>query len=81
MNTYTMEQIFKHMTPATLAAWIGDFDSDPESLDVADLVLMQAAIYELFALVGDVNALGMLGNYGIDNGHFLVMAAITAYNE
>lgn len=81
MTTYTTSHIFNHMSPMTLACWIGDIDDCPaEELIGADLQLMQAAMHELFALVG-MEAVTMLEPHGIDETHPLLSATIAAYNE
>ena len=78
--TYTTEQIFRHMTPSTMSAWIADMDSDPESLEVEDFELMRAAISELFALVG-MEAVSLLQENGVSSDNPLVMVVIESYNE
>ena len=82
--TYTDSQIFKHMTPPTSAAWVGDIERGAglfadEKLDTADAALMYSAICELFALVG-ADAIALLNTYGINADHPLVMAVVEAYN-
>ena len=77
--TYTTSQIFKHMTPGTLCAWVSDFDENPEHLDDTDLALMNAAI-KLFALVG-MEAVALLQENGVSSDNPLVMAVIESYNE
>ena len=79
-QTYTTSQILEHMTPATLSAWIADMDDAPEELDADGVALMQAAITELFAIVG-MEALTMLASYDVSEANPLVMAVVAAYNE
>lgn len=79
-QTYTISQILEHMTPATLAAWVSDMDDAPEELDADGVALMQAAITELFAIVG-MEALTMLEVHGVTVDNPLVMAVVAAYNE
>lgn len=80
MTTYTHNEIFKHMTPATLAGWIGDMDNAPDELSLSDMALMKFAMHELFALVG-MEAVTILAEVGIDETHPLLYATIAAYNE
>lgn len=77
---YTTEQIFRHMTPNTLASWIGDMDTQPGDLEPEDLALMCAAIDELFALVG-MEALDTLETHGVYADNPLVADAVEAYNK
>lgn len=80
MTTYTTSQVLQHMSPSTLACWIGDLDNAPDELSLSDMALMQAAMHELFALVG-MEAVSILRQVGIDETHPLLSAAIAAYNE
>lgn len=80
MTTYTHNEIFKHMTPATLAGWIGDMDNAPDELSLSDMALMKFAMHEMFAIVG-MEAVTMLKPHGIDETHPLLSATIAAYNE
>lgn len=80
MKQYTTEQIFRHMSPATIAAFVGDLDSDPEGLEPEDVALMCAAIDGLFAIVG-MEALDTLATYGVYADNPFVMTAVEAYNE
>ena len=79
-QTCTISQILEHMTPATLAAWIADMDDAPEELDADGVALMNAAINELFALVG-MEAVALLQENGVSSDNPLVMAVIESYNE
>lgn len=80
MTTYTRNEIFQHMSPSTLACWIGDLDNAPDDLSRSDMALMKLAMHELFALVG-MEAVTMLKPHGIDETHPLLSATIAAYNE
>lgn len=80
MTLYTRNEIFQHMSPVTLTCWIGDMDNAPDDLSMSELNLMQAAMHELFALVG-MEAVTMLEPHGIDETHPLLSATIAAYNE
>ncbi len=77
---FTTEQIFRHMAPATLAAWIADMDGNPEALEAEDVIIMRAAIAELFNIVG-MGALDTLEAYGVYDDNPLVADVIAAYNE
>lgn len=77
--TFTPSQIFKHMTPGTLCAWVSDMDKAPDELDNTALDLMSAALDELFALVG-MKALTILETYGVAADHPMVFAT-EAYNK
>lgn len=80
MTTYTRNEIFQHMSPSTLAGWIGDMDNAPDELSLSDMALMKFAMHELFALVG-MEAVTMLEPHGIDETHPMLSATIAAYNE
>ncbi len=77
---FTADEIFQHMSPATIAAWVADMDNMPELRSDKDVALMQAGIMTLFALVG-MEAVAMLERHGIEAVHPLVQAAVAAYNE
>ena len=77
---FTADEIFQHMAPATIAAWVGDLDNAPDELDDCDLVLMNEAINELFALVGN-DAIALLQQKGVSADNPLVMAVVESYNE
>jgi len=77
---FTADEIFQHMSPATIAAWVADMDNMPELRSDKDVALMQAGIMTLFALVG-MEAVAMLEWHGIEAVHPLVQAAVAAYNE
>jgi len=80
MTTYTRNEIFQHMSPSTLAGWIGDMDNAPDELSLSDMALMELAMTELFAIVG-MEAVTILAKVGIDETHPLLSATIAAYNE
>ena len=80
MTTYTRSEIFNHMSPSTLACWIGDLDVNSDVLSVNECVLMFDAMTELFAIVG-MEAVTILAKVGIDETHPMLSATIAAYNE
>ncbi len=77
---FTFSEIFQNMSPATIAAWVGDMDKAPDELDDSDLALMNEAINELFALVG-MEAVSLLQENGVSSDNPLVMVVIESYNE
>lgn len=78
---YTTEQILRHMAPSTLASWISNMDIDPEALEVEDVILMHAAVTELFNIVGMEEALKMLEAHSVYDDNPLVAEVVEAYNE
>ena len=80
MTTYTRNEIFQHMSPSTLAGWIGDMDNAPDELSLSDMALMKFAMHELFALVG-MEAVSLLQENGVSSDNPLVMVVIESYNE
>ena len=71
---YTTTQIFQHMSPKTLVAWIVDMDdSAPEELDEAAVSLMETAMHNLFAIVGP-EAVDMVA--GLEGNPWLIQELI-----
>ena len=77
---FTFSEIFQNMSPATIAAGVGDMDKAPDEVDDSDLALMNEAINELFALVG-MEAVSLLQENGVSSDNPLVMVVIESYNE
>ena len=77
---FTADEIFQHMAPATIAAWVADMDNAPDEMDDCALMLMNEAIIELFALVG-MEAVSILQEAGVPADSPAVMTVIESYNE
>lgn len=80
MTTYTCNEIFKHMSPATLVSWIADFENAPDGLSDSDRGIEAAATIELFALVG-MESVEMLMQAGVDVMTPVVRRTVEKYNE
>ena len=82
MNTTTMQAVFGHMTPTTVAAMIADLDEGmADELSSDEMYVMQFAIDTLFGLVGPQEAIDMLADLEVTAANPLVADAVDEWTE
>lgn len=80
----TLETVFGHLTPITIAGMIANMDeagADMNEQNLDDLRVMQFAIDTLFGIVGPAKAIELLAVYEVDAANPLVADAVDEWTQ